>query len=158
MQRRGHLYSKCLVQASTIQFLQSCILPHINYINITPIYPLFVLDVAWQNEHSSMLHGSVLNCRGSGRVCVKSYQTFMGFLEPLETEICLIGNFTNSNPKTNYAKKLTEVILAIDKKCIATKWKSDAILTIKIWFCELNSCVTLEKITYRCRIYIWQPF
>lgn len=109
--------------------------------------PRLVSDVARRKEHSVILPGSVLNCRGFGRGFVKR-SNIHGVTFPLDPEICSLGNFTNYHLETNYAKKLTEILLTIPKKCIAIKWKSDAPLPIKMLLCEINSCVPLEKITY----------
>ena len=85
--------------------------------------------------------------QGFGRGFVKR-SNIHGVTFPLDPEICSLGNFTNYHLETNYAKKLTEILLTIPKKCIAIKWKSDAPLPIKMLLCEINSCVPLEKITY----------
>ena len=83
---------------------------------------------------------------------------------PLDPEVCLLGNFTNTNLRQSHTIKLTEILLAIAKKCIALKWKLDSSLPVAMWLSEVNSCIPLEKITYCLRnklktfYRIWQPF
>lgn len=87
-----------------------------------------------------------------------------GVAFPLDPEVCLLGNFTNANLRQSHTIKLTEILLAIAKKCIALKWKSDSSLPVAMWLSEVNSCIPLEKITYCLRnklktfYRIWQPF
>ena len=83
---------------------------------------------------------------------------------PMDPEICLLGNFTNSNLRHSYSIKLTEILLTIAKKCIAIKWKSDLPVPVGMWLSEVRSCIPMEKITYSirnktdCFSRIWQPF
>lgn len=83
---------------------------------------------------------------------------------PMDPEVCLLGNFTNSNLRNRQAIKLTEMLLIIAKKCIALKWKADTDVPIGLWLSEICSCVPLEKITYSMRsrgelfYKIWKPF
>lgn len=87
-----------------------------------------------------------------------------GIVFPMDPEICLFGNFMNSNLPHSNSIKLSEILLTIAKKCIAVKWKSDVPVPIRMWFSEVNSCIPLEKITYSLRNKtdrfnrIWQPF
>ncbi len=117
-------------------------------------------------EEGTFLH-STWQCsklQGFWQGVCETLSNILGVTFPLDPEICLLGNFTNSSLTTKYAKKLTEILLIIAKKCIAIKWKSDAPLSIKMWLCEINSCVPLEKISYwmqkRSKTFykIWQPF
>lgn len=49
-----------------------------------------------------------------------------GVVSPLDVEICIRGNFTNSNLKNSHAERLTHIFAGhCLKKCIASKWKSD---------------------------------
>lgn len=83
---------------------------------------------------------------------------------PIDPELCLLGNFTNSNLTHSHSIKLTELLLVIAKKCIAAKWKSDLPLPIGMWLSEVKSCIPLERVTYSLRnkvdhfYKIWQPF
>ncbi len=82
---------------------------------------------------------------------------------PTDPEVCLLGNYTNSDITQDYAIRLTEILLIIAKKCIAIKWKSDTVIPISLWLSEVNNCVPLEKLTYWLRnkseVFhkIWQP-
>lgn len=90
--------------------------------------------------------------------------TIHGVTFPMDPEICLLGNSSNSNLTHSYSIKLTGILLAIAKKCITMKWKSDLPVPIKMWLSEVNNCIPLEKITYSLRnniqlfYKIWQPF
>lgn len=64
---------------------------------------------------------------------------------PPDPEVCLLGNYTNSNITQDNAIRLTEILLIIAKKCIAIKWKSDTVIPINLWLSEVNNCVPLEK-------------
>uniref|UniRef100_A0A3Q3BNZ9 Reverse transcriptase domain-containing protein n=1 Tax=Kryptolebias marmoratus TaxID=37003 RepID=A0A3Q3BNZ9_KRYMA len=117
-------------------------------------------------EEGTFLHATwhCSKLQGFWKGVCKMLSDIHAIMIPIDPEICLLGNFTNSNLKTVYDKKLTEILLAIAKKCITTKWKSDSPLSIKMWLSEINSCVTLEKLTYwmqnRSKTFykIWQPF
>ena len=86
----------------------------------TQIYPPYVLDVAQMKEHSSIPLGSVQNYTVSGRgYAIPNPQFTVAF--PLDPEVCLLGNFTNTNLRQSHTIKLTEILLAIAKKCIALK-------------------------------------
>lgn len=55
---------------------------------------------------------------------------------------------SNSNLTRSYSIKL---LLAIVKKCIATKWKSDLPEPTGLWLSEVNNRIPLENITYLLR-------
>ncbi len=69
----------------------------------------------------------------------------------MDPEVCLLGNFTNSNLRHSQAIKLTEMLLIIAKKFIALKLKADIEVPIGLWLSEVCSCVPLEKMTYSMR-------
>ena len=109
-----------------------------------------------------MVDGNLNNLYKLG-VC-DTISSIHGVAFPLDPEVCLLGNFTNTNLRQSHTIKLTEILLAIAKKCIALKWKLDSSLPVAMWLSEVNSCIPLEKITYCLRnklktfYRIWQPF
>ncbi len=46
---------------------------------------------------------------------------------PLEPELCLLGKFTDLNHSKNTIVKFTEIALAVARRCVALKWKSDCL-------------------------------
>lgn len=71
-------------------------------------------------EEGTFLH-STWQCsklQGFWQGVCETLSNIHGVTFPLDPEICVLGNFTNSKFKTTYAKKLTEILLIIAKKCI----------------------------------------
>jgi hypothetical protein len=59
----------------------------------------------------------------SGKGVCDTISSIHGVAFPLNPEVCLLGNFTKTNLRQSHTIKLTEILLAIAKKCVALKWK-----------------------------------